>query len=279
MPVTVLWSGTIQVSGELSGNALYRAGGTLNAYSLDVDNDIVGDPSVPAITGVTSPNANNSFTVGATIYIDVTFDGPVEVSGSPRLLLSTGASGRYAVYSSGSGTSTIRFAYAVQSGDNVSSLEYLGTDSLNLNGGAITDSSWTNVNTTLPAVGQSGSLGSNNITLDTTSPLVASISLADPNPTNARTLHFTVTFSESVTGVDLSDFTLCRLGAQGTITSVTGSGTTYTVTVDVTSANVSSRLWIRLIDNDSIVDAVGNALGGSGAGNGNYNSPAYIFTG
>jgi hypothetical protein len=50
---------------------------------------------------------------------------------------------------------------------------------------------------------------------------------------SATTVSYTVTFSESVTGVDASDFTLTATGnASGTIASVTGSGATYTVTIN-----------------------------------------------
>ena len=70
------------------------------------------------------------------------------------------------------------------------------------------------------------------------------------NPTNAATVHCTVTFSESVTGVDAGDFTLAATGLTGTsITGVTGSGTTYTVTVNTGSGD--GTLGLNLVDNDS----------------------------
>ncbi|MDR3661857.1 MAG: DUF4347 domain-containing protein, partial [Mycobacterium sp.] len=69
---------------------------------------------------------------------------------------------------------------------------------------------------------------------EVTAPTVTSIT-RDPahNATNHdATETFDVTFSESVTQVDASDFTLVRSNnVSGTISSVTGSGTTYTVTV------------------------------------------------
>jgi large repetitive protein len=60
---------------------------------------------------------------------------------------------------------------------------------------------------------------------------------------SASSLQYTVTFSQSVTGVDASDFALTATGtASGNIASVSGSGTTYTVTVDSISGDGTIRL-------------------------------------
>ena len=86
------------------------------------------------------------------------------------------------------------------------------------------------------------SVTSGSYTVDTTSP-TAAITLVTSSPTNAETLQFTVTFSETVTGVDLSDFALVTTGTvSGTISTVTGSDKVYTVTV----ANVSGNGTLAL---------------------------------
>src|SRR5205807_2270085 len=78
---------------------------------------------------------------------------------------------------------------------------------------------------------------------------------------------FTVTFSESVTGVDASDFALTTTGLSGaSVTNVSGSGTIYTVTVH--SGTGTGTLRLDLLDDDSVQDAAGNALGGTGTGDG-----------
>ena len=92
-------------------------------------------------------------------------------------------------------------------------------------------------------------------------PQVDSIVRADPNPTAASSVEFTVTFSESVTGVDVTDFGLSYTNINGpSVTGVSGSGDTYTVTVDTGTG--SGTVKLDLIDNDSIVDLVGNPLAG-----------------
>ncbi|MEW5829758.1 MAG: SBBP repeat-containing protein, partial [Chloroflexota bacterium] len=105
--------------------------------------------------------------------------------------------------------------------------------------------------------------------VDVAPPTVASITPADPNPTNAASVDFTVTFSEFVTGVDASDFSLAVSGITGaSVSGVSGSGAAYTVTVDTGSGDGTIRLDLN--DDDSILDAIGNHLGGSGPGNGGY---------
>src|SRR5262249_23384567 len=106
-------------------------------------------------------------------------------------------------------------------------------------------------------------------TVDKTVPTVQSIKRADPNPTLAASVSFTVTFSESVSGVNAADFALTTTGVSGAgIANVTGSGSTYTVTVNTGTG--SGTLRLDVVDDDSIADGVGNRLGGTGAGNGNF---------
>jgi hypothetical protein len=109
------------------------------------------------------------------------------------------------------------------------------------------------------------------------SPKVLSIVRADANPTNAASVNYTVTFSESVMGLDLAapfnDFGLVvSSGITGasiaTVTPV--SETTYTVTINTGTGNGTIRL--DLVDDDSIINSKGQPLGGGGAANGNFST-------
>ncbi len=128
--------------------------------------------------------------------------------------------------------------------------------------------SWTATSTTAGPV---------TFTIDVTPPAVSSIVRADANPTNAATVRWTVTFSESVTGVDTADFALATTGSVSgaTITSVTGSGTTYTITV--ASGTGDGTLGLNVVDDDTIIDALANKLGGTGAANGNFTGQTYTI--
>ncbi|MBI5944062.1 MAG: IPT/TIG domain-containing protein [Chloroflexi bacterium] len=109
-------------------------------------------------------------------------------------------------------------------------------------------------------------------TVDKTPPAVVSISRANPDPTKAASVNFTVTFSESVTGVDKFDFNLATTGTlSGTsISTVSGTGAARTVTVNTGTGTGTLRL--DLIDNDTIKDALLTQLGGAGLANGNFTS-------
>ena len=89
------------------------------------------------------------------------------------------------------------------------------------------------------------------------------------------TRQWTVTFTESVTGVTAGDFALAASGLGGTptVTDVSGSGATWTVTASTGSG--SGTLGLNLVDDDSIADAAGNKLGGAGTGNGNATGATY----
>ena len=74
------------------------------------------------------------------------------------------------------------------------------------------------------------------------------LSINAPGSAVTNSAAFTVTFNQSVTGVDAADFNLVATGtvANGTISSVTGSGATYTV--NVTGITGSGSLGLNLVD-------------------------------
>jgi len=95
---------------------------------------------------------------------------------------------------------------------------------------------------------------------DNISPTVISSLRADPNPTSAVIVRFTVTFSEPVSGVDVGDFSLTMSGgvSGSVVTGISGSGSVYTVTVNAGSNNGTLRL--NVLNNNSIKDALLNPL-------------------
>lgn len=113
------------------------------------------------------------------------------------------------------------------------------------------------------------------VVLDATPPTVSSIVRADADPTNAASVRWTVTFSEPVSGVGATDFGLTRSGSVvgGSVSAVSGSGDSYTVTATTGAGDGTLRLDV--VDDDTIVDATGNALGGIGAGNGDSAGQSY----
>ena len=139
------------------------------------------------------------------------------------------------------------------------------------------------VTATVPAAAASDTLGNpsamststdNTVTFNDPAPTVSSIVRANADPTGAGSVSWTVTFSESVTGVDSGDFALVNGGLTGpSISGVSGSGASYTVTADTGSG--TGTLGLNVVDNDSIVDSFANPLGGAGAGNGDATGEVY----
>jgi hypothetical protein len=114
----------------------------------------------------------------------------------------------------------------------------------------------------------------NTFTVDATAPLVVSSNRQSPASaaTNATSLTFRVTFSESVTGVDATDFALTTTA--GTVSSsgrtvVAISGSLYDVTVSGVGGTGTVRLDLNA-SGTGIADAVGNALSGGYVGGQTY---------
>jgi hypothetical protein len=97
---------------------------------------------------------------------------------------------------------------------------------------------------------------------DATPPTVVSIARADPNPTSAETVDFTVTFSEPVTGVDIADFILTKTGTiiEETVNTVTGGPTVYTVRAGTGAGSGTLRLDVPATA--SVTDLASNPLSG-----------------
>ncbi|CAD5370283.1 conserved exported hypothetical protein [Rubrivivax sp. A210] len=250
---------------DLSGNKLggTGTGGAANGsrtgevYTVDRNN-----PNATAInrSGASPTNA-------ASLSWAVTFNESV-----------TGVdAGDFALVATGSATGTL--ASVTGSGANwtvtASAVGGAGTLGLNLvDNDSIVDSL---LNKLGGAGAGNGSQTGQVYAVDRVAPVVASISRDSASPSTQNTLRWTVTFSKSVTGVDASDFSLAASGLAGAaLTGVSGSGSTWAVSAD--PGYGSGTLGLNLVDDDSIADAVGNPLGGTGAGNGNHSGPAYTVT-
>ena len=105
-------------------------------------------------------------------------------------------------------------------------------------------------------------------TIDNTPPTVSSIVRTDANPhdagINAGNVNFTVTFSEPVNNVDISDFTFSSSNLIGTPTVASvnaSSGTVFTVNInnfDLDYTKSIGNLNLNLVATGTITDNVGN---------------------
>ncbi|UXY15303.1 DUF4347 domain-containing protein [Chitiniphilus purpureus] len=242
---------------DLAGNPL-TGGLAGETYTLD--------RLAPAVTGVAVP-ANGTYVAGQHLDFTVNFNESITVDttgGTPRLAVTLDSGGTvYADYLSGSGSGALTFRLTVASGQLDADGITLGSG-IDANGGTLRDATGNAAQPTL-----AGLPVTDGIRIDAQAPQ-AQITLADPNPIRSGTVHFTVTFSEVVSGVDRADFALLAGGnASGTITSVTQvDARTYSVQVDGVGGNGTLALALSA-QGSGIADGVGNPLSDSAI------SPAY----
>ena len=209
---------------------------------LLIDEYIIGqsNPNVTAITRL-----NSSPTNASNLDFQVTFSESVSAVDVSDFILSTNITDAVINNVTGSGN-----VYIV----SISTSSMDGTLRLDL----VDDDSITSGNSQLlggVGIGNGNFSNGEIYTIDRTPPKVISISRINTDPTNATRVDFLVTFSEPVTGVDLSDFAL-RTNNNAQLSSITGSGNTYTVTVNTNLGTDSIR--IDFIDNDSVFDLANN---------------------
>ncbi|CAK0770119.1 MSHA biogenesis protein MshQ [Gammaproteobacteria bacterium] len=267
--VTDLW-GTTWTPADINNtnfgavfSAAKGSGGNVNV-KVDYIQIVVDYTVIPIVTTINRTSTNPT-TANTAVSWSVVFS--ISVSGVDStdfvLVPTAGMTGTTITAVSGSGA-TWTVTANTGSGGGTLGLNLVDNDSI--------------VAASIPLGGAGTGNGTFTGQLYTVPPTVSSINLVSTNPTNpATSVAWTVTFLGSVTGVDVSDFSLIQAnGVSGaSITGVTGSGTTWTVTANTGTG--SGTLGLNLIDNDSIV-AGGIPLGGTGTGNGNFTGQVYSVT-
>jgi hypothetical protein len=105
-------------------------------------------------------------------------------------------------------------------------------------------------------------------------PLVETIVRLNVSLTNASSVNYSVTFNRDVTGVNAADFVLTTSGVSGAaVSGISGSGGSYTVTVNTGSGDGTLRL--DLVDDNSIIDNTLSPLGGPALNDGNFSGETY----
>ncbi|CAM2910907.1 Pyrrolo-quinoline quinone [Ectopseudomonas mendocina] len=225
-------AGNTGIGGTLSGN-----------YAVDTVVPVIGSVSVPVSV---------QYNAGDTLTFVVNASEAVLVNGTPRLALDIGGTTVFANYIAGSGTTTLVFQYSVQPGLN--DADGITVTGLQSNGGNLRDATGNAMNLNLNNVGDTSG-----VRIDTTAP-TAALAL-DQAASSAGNVRYTLTFSEDVSGVDLSDFSLVSTGnAQGTLSSLVQiDARTYQITI----SNVVGSGSLALALNSSgtgISDSAGNVL-------------------
>jgi uncharacterized delta-60 repeat protein len=240
---TVAITATTMVSENVSATQTDTAGNTSAASTTLA---VTIDSTASTVSGVSASTSNGTYKAGDSVAVQVNFSENVIVSGTPQITLETGTTDRVVNYTSGTGTSTLVFTYTVQAGDTSADLDYVGTTSLALNGGTITDTAGNTATLTLATPGAANSLGANKaIVIDTTAPTVSSVSSSTgAGSYNAGdVISIQILFSEIVTVTGTPQLTLETGTTDRVVDYVSGTGTntltfTYTVQAGDTSADL-----------------------------------------
>jgi hypothetical protein len=234
------------------------------------------------VAPVTSSTANGSYGIGSVITLKVTFSETVLVAGgTPMLALETGSTDRLASYSSGSGTSTLRFTYTVQAGDSAVDLDFTSSSALALNGATIRDTAGNDAVLTLAAPGAAGSLAANAaLEIDWTRDALVGTAGAD-------TLNGGLG-ADTMSGGDGSDRYYVDHVGDGVVetNAVTASGGTDTVYSSLAAYTLTSNVERGVIQSSGAASLTGNALANrlyAGSGNnvldgaGGTDQVSYVF--
>jgi hypothetical protein len=270
---TLVFSYTVQAGDEDSdgiavASSIDLNGGTIKdtngndavlSFTAPDTSGVLVDGVAPTITSVTGPAAG-TYIVGQNLDFTVDFDDIVNVTGTPRLVLTIGSATQYATYQSGTGTSTLTFRYTVQAGDEDSDGIAVASP-IDLNGGTIKDTNGNDAVLSFTAPDTSGVL------VDGVAPTITSVTgPAAGTYIVGQNLDFTVVFSEAVVvntagGTPRLELTIGSATQYATYLSGTGTSTlTFRYTVqagDLDSDGIAVASPIDL-NGGTITDVPGN---------------------
>jgi hypothetical protein len=223
-------------------------------------------PGATPVAPVRSTTPAGTYGSGAAISLTLEFSEALRVDttgGVPSLQLETGAVDRFALYSGGSGTSTLSFTYIVEDGDRSADLDQLFSSALSLNGATIQDGAGNNALLTLAAPGASGSLAANaNLVIDAVNDAPTDLVLSNviaslPETTNTsaalKVAEITISDDElgtnllSLAGADAQAFELVGNALYlkaGASLNYEGSQNTYSLQVQVSDSSLAGSIPI-----------------------------------
>ncbi|WP_242487456.1 MULTISPECIES: Ig-like domain-containing protein [unclassified Pseudomonas] len=230
-PTPGIFSATNHITLDNSG--VHDAVGNAGAGTTDSNNVRIDGVRPTATVEV----ASSSIKVGGTSLVTVTFSEAVTNFSNSDLTIANGTLST--LISSDGGitwTATLTPNGAVEDASNLITLNNTTYRDFSGNAGV-------------------GTTDSNNYAIDTLAP-TASIVVADPQLTAGETTTVTITFSEAVTGLTLTDLSVANGSLSNLATSDGGTTWTATLTPDSNTASLSNVVSLA---NGAVADLAGNA--------------------
>ncbi len=235
-----------------------------NTVWMRVNGTVNADTTKPTVSGAPSVTSNagtdNTYAIGDTISVRVTFDEVVTVTGTPQLEIAVGSNNRQADYASGSASTELTFSYTVASGDSDGDGIAVAADKLTLNSGTIQDAAGNNAVLTHVTLAAQSSHKVDGVVPTVLSATVKSTSLV-------------ITFSETLgTAASLANsaFTVKKTPQSGSettvnLSSIAPSISGDTVTLTLGAAVVATDTGVKVTyakpsmgTNNKLKDAAGN---------------------
>lgn len=226
-------------AGVASGSATISI--TNGSYTDAAGNSGVGGASPPLSIQTVRPAAtitvaDTALKIGETSLVTVTFSEAVSGFASADLTVANGTVSNLRSDDGGvTWTATLAPTAAVADASNVITLDMTGVTNASGNTGA-------------------GSRDSNNYAIDTAPP-TATIAVANPAMQAGQTSLVTISFSEAVSGFDVSDLSVANGVIAGLVSS--DGGVTWTATLAPT-LGVSDPTNLVLLDTAAVADVAGN---------------------
>ncbi len=227
-------------------------------------NDV--DEIAPSVSSVALTSAvgaqNDTLNAGDTVTVTVTMNELTDVDtagGTPRIALNVGGETQFADYVSGSGTDGLNFNYTVQAGDTDNNGIRIRSNSLELNGGQLTDAAGNAANLSHDSVPNNPAYK-----VDTAEPTLRSSSPADDETDVPVGGDIVLTFSEAMLigsgSIRISD------GIDTRVIDVTNGSRVRIdnnqVTIDPGSDLNADTTYGVQIDDGAFTDQAGNAYAG-----------------
>ena len=241
---------------DLDHSALANQSG----HKVDAD-----PPTASAAAMHSFPDDDNTYYLDEKIQVKLTFNENVTVTGSPQLTIDLDGSDRTAAYEKTDGADVI-FAYTVADGDESTFGVAIEEDSLDLNGGAITDAVGNDASLQHPGTLADGAHQVDDS--DVTGPKITGLAFTS-TPASGNTygtgevIETTVTFNEDITVTGTPQLELFFDGDNGLADYTSSSGTSmvfqYTVKVGDSASDGLAVFANKLtLNGGTIKDAADN---------------------
>ena len=233
-----------------------------------VDGSDTTAPTVSSVAVTSDPGDDDTYGIGDSIDVTVTFSEDVTVTGTPQMELDFDGTAKTADYRNTNGAAVV-FSYTVALNDSDADGIAINANKLSLNGGTVQDEAANNA--TLTHAAAAADSGHKVDASDTTAPTTSSMSItSDPGSDytyrTGDVIQVTVTFSEDVvvTGapqLELNMYESDPAARLANYSSVSGANVVFTYTVAV-GDSASDGLDIEAnkltLNGGAIQDAAGN---------------------